>query len=101
MAPEILRDGKYNEKSDMYSLGCIIYELFNLRIYHNDILSDNIKTIDSKKYNNKWQEIINSLLEPDYNKRMNINQVYDIILNEIKINGKIIEFTYYYKFKEE
>ena len=86
MAPEISRDGIFNEKSDMYSLGCVIYELFNLRIYHNDILSDNIKTIDSKKYNNKWQEIINSLLEPDYNKRMNINQVYDIILNEIKIN---------------
>ena len=86
MAPEISRDGIFNEKSDMYSLGCIIYELFNLRIYHNDILSDNIKTIDSKKYNNKWQEIINSLLEPDYNKRMNVNQVYDIILNEIKIN---------------
>ena len=24
-APEILTDGKYNEKADMYSLGCIIY----------------------------------------------------------------------------
>ena len=160
MAPEIINDGKFNEKSDMYSLGCIIYELINLRIYYKDIFMHEIKTIDPDIYNNKWQEIINSLLQADYNKRMDINKVYDIIINEIyktfiigeiyinkyninediqiinsfenmkrnninvlrkdyaddyknenekeikenieiKINKKIIEFTYYYKFKEE
>ena len=37
MAPEIIRDGIYNEKSDMYSLGYIIYELFNLSKYYDDI----------------------------------------------------------------
>ena len=156
MAPEILIKGIYNEKSDMYSLGCIIYELFNLRKYYDDKENDEIKKIDSN-YNNKWQEIIDSLLQKNYNKRMDINQVYDIILKEkyinfiigeifinkdninkdtriinsfenckrenkqivvkddykyknekeikeniiIKINGKIIEFTYYYKFKNE
>ena len=36
MAPEILKDGIYNEKSDMYSLGCIIYELFHLSKYYDD-----------------------------------------------------------------
>ena len=157
MAPEIISSGIYNEKSDMYSLGCIIYELFNFNIYYNDREYEEIKTIDSKKYNNKWQEIINSLLEINYNDRMNINQVYNIILNEISINwiigeiyidkedinkdvqiinsfenckrrqewedeeddykfenekeikenieikieGKIIDFSYYYKFKKE
>ena len=29
ISPEILMEGKYNEKFDMYSLGSIIYELFN------------------------------------------------------------------------
>ena len=86
IAPEIIINGIYNEKSDMYSLGCIIYELLNLRKYYDDKEKDEIKMIDSKKYNNKWQEIINSLLVKDYNKRMNINQVYDIILNEINNN---------------
>ena len=86
MAPEILIDGKYNEKSDMYSLGCIIYELFNLSKYYSDREYDEIKKIDFEKYNNKWQEIINSLLEIDYNKRMDINEVYNIISNEININ---------------
>ena len=51
------------------------------------MLREEIKKIDSNIYKNKWQEIINSLLEIDYNKR--INQVYDIkdiILNELNIN---------------
>ena len=85
-APEILIDGIYNEKADMYSLGCIIYELFHLSKYYDNNIRHEIKKIDSNIYNNKWQEIINSLLIIDFNKRMNINQVYDIILNEIKIN---------------
>ena len=51
-APEILIDGIYNEKSDMYSLGCIIYELFNLSIYYDDKLYNEFKKINSKKYNN-------------------------------------------------
>ena len=84
LAPEILIDGIYNEKSDMYSLGCIIYELFNSNKYYRDKELDKIKKIDSNIYNKKWQEIINSLLKKNYNKRMNINQVYDIILNDIK-----------------
>ena len=44
MAPELLRDGIYNKKSDLYSLRCIIHELFNLRIYHNDNLMHEVKT---------------------------------------------------------
>ena len=53
----------------MYSLGCIIYELFNLRKFYDDNLMNEIKKIDSGIYNNKWQEIINSLLQSDFNKR--------------------------------
>ena len=95
MAPEILINGKYNLKSDMYSLGCIIYELFNLSKYYDDKELNQIKTIDSNIYNNKWQKIIYSLLQRDYNKRMNINEICDrlnemiyknIIIGEIYIN---------------
>ena len=159
VAPEILTQKIYNNKSDMYSLGCIIYELLNLKRYFDDNLMHEIKKIDSN-YSDKWQEIINSLLQSDFNKRMDTNQVCDIIFkiiykeyksiimgeifinkanrnediqiinsfenwkrelnaledkddykqeNEkeikenmvIKINKKIIEFTYYYKFKKE
>ena len=40
MSPEIKKLGIYNEKSDMYSLGCIIYELLNLRKYFDDKEND-------------------------------------------------------------
>jgi serine/threonine protein kinase len=163
VAPEILDNGKYNEKSDLWSLGCIIYELFNLSIYFKDKFLDRIKKIDPDLYNYKWQGLIDSLLEKEYTKRLDINQVIlfledyqknnnnnkdnlirgeifidkdhinkDIrIINsfentkrekkwldndndwkyknekeikeniEIRINGSLIEFRYYYKFKKE
>ena len=50
----------------MYSLGCIIYELFNSNKYYRDKGYDKIKKIDSNIYNKKWQEIINSLLQKNY-----------------------------------
>ena len=45
-APEIIMEGIYNEKSDMWSLGCIIYELFNLSIYYKDKFMNEIKKVD-------------------------------------------------------
>jgi len=161
VSPEISIKGIYNEKADIYSLGCIIYELFTLNIYYNDLIMKDIKKINSDLYNNKWQKLMDSLLQIDYKKRFDINQVNKFLedelnikdsienkiigeihikkedinkdiriinsfenvkrelklkddddfkyLNEkeikenieIKINGKIIEFTYYYKFNKE
>ena len=87
-APEIINDGIYNEKSDIYSLGCIIYELFTLNIYYKDKFMNEIKKIDSSIYNDKWQELINSLLEPDYKKRFDIYQVIKFLKEELNINNK-------------
>ena len=87
-APEIIYDNIYNEKSDIWSLGCIIYELFNLSIYYKDAISRKIKKIDSKLYNNKWQILIDSLLEPDYKKRFDIYQVIKFLKEELNINNK-------------
>ena len=61
IAPEILNNGIFNEKSDIWSLGCIIYELFTLNIYFKDLYSKKIRKINSD-YNNKWQILIDSLL---------------------------------------
>ena len=86
-APEIIDDGAYNEKSDIWSLGCIIYELFNLSIYYKDIIRREFnKKIDSNIFNNKWQILINSLLEPDYKKRFDIYQVIKFLKEELNIN---------------
>ena len=83
----------------MWSLGCIIYELFNLNIYYKDAIrrKGKIDEINSDIYNNKWQILIDSLLEPDYKKRFDINKVIKFLEDELNINirgNKIIGVIY-------
>ena len=47
-----------------------------------------IKKIDSSIYNNKWQILIDSSLEPDYKKRFDIYQVIQYLKEELNINNK-------------
>ena len=89
IAPELLIKGIYNRKSDIWSLGCIIYELFNLNIYYKDLIWRKIKKIDSDNYNNKWQELIDLSLEPDYKKRFNINQAINFLEDELNIKDSM------------
>ena len=98
IAAEIIYKGIYNEKSDLWSLGCIIYELFTLSIYSEDKSFDEIKKIDADVYNCKWQELIDSLLQGNYYKRFDINQVnkflkenFNIIVNKYD-NNQINQF---------
>ena len=86
-APEIIFEGKYNEKSDIWSLGCIIYELFHLRIYNKDKYMNDIQKIDKDIYNYKWQDLLDSILLTDYNKRISINSVLNK-LEKININNR-------------
>ena len=48
----------------------------------------NIKKINSTIYNNKWQELIDSLLQPNYKNRFDINQVNKFLIKELKIKEK-------------
>ena len=96
-SPEILNKGIYNQKSDIWSIGCIIYELFNLSIYFNDKISEDIKKINSDIYNKKWQRLIDSLLQTDYQKRFDINQINQFLINELNIYSNIIIGEIYIK----
>ena len=86
IAPEIVKDGKYNKKADIYSLGCIFYELFTLNNYFTDKIYGDIKTIDKNKYDPNWQKLIDSMLIIDLNERLDINQINEFINQNIKIN---------------
>ena len=77
-----------------------LYELFTLNEYYNDNNSDDtfigIKElkINNKKYNPKWQELIDLLLKIDYNERPSIEEVYNKYIqgNEISLNVKIDKY---------
>ena len=85
-SPEILNGGQYyNKKTDIWSLGCIIYELFFLKTYFSDRFENNIKNIEEDIYNPKWQEIINSSTEYNIDARSFIEQIIEKI-NNIEID---------------
>ena len=87
-APERFENEYYDNKIDIWSLGCIIYELcalkkcFNSRMDIINKIKSKIKfygKIDSNYYNKDLQNIIYKLLEPNPKKRPNIEEVYNLI----------------------
>ena len=99
-APEIELGEKFNYKTDMYSLGCIIYELFPLNEYYidKDIFKKDCK-IDINKYNPNWQELIDCLVKKTQNERPNIEEIYDkyIKANKITLTLEIEKCNIYKK----
>ena len=90
MAPEVIKGESYNEKVDIWAFGCIIYELFTLNVcfeskslfgFVDKILNKQHGKINLKKYNSKWQDLIDLLLNKQYNKRPEIDEVYKLIQN--------------------
>lgn len=99
MAPEIINAVQYNTKVDIWSFGCIIYELLTLKVcfegkglsFVNKITSGKHGKIDTNKYKPKWQELIDSLLKLNYKERPDIESIYNFILKELNPKIKIIE----------
>ena len=91
IAPEIELGEKYNNKIDIYSLGCIIYELFTLNEYYLDKkIHEKECKIDIEIYNSKWQELIDSLLKKKHHERPDIEKVYNLIAKDEKIKSFIL-----------
>ena len=89
MAPEVLKGKKCNNKVDIWSLGCIIYELCTLKVCFdnndeglfglmNQIINERHEKINLNYYNTEIQELIDYLLIKDYKARYDIDIVYDL-----------------------
>ena len=90
LSPELCKDLPYNDKSDVWSLGCVLYEMVTLRhpfegktkveIYEK-IINSNYEGID-KYYSLELRRIIDLLLIKDEKKRPKISEI--LSLNIIK-----------------
>ena len=88
MAPEMIQNEKYNNKVDIWALGCIIYELLTLNICFqgdnlfgivNKIINEKHGKIDLKYHDKKWQNLIDLMLRKEDKKRPDINYVFQYL----------------------
>ena len=95
MAPEIIRSNKYSKKVDIWSLGCIIYELCTLnRCFESKSIIELAKKIDSGNhgkidlnyYNDYLQNIIDLSLKKDDKERPNIEDINKLISEELTLD---------------
>ena len=102
-APEMIKENsKYSNKVDIWSLGCIIYELCTLKMCFGEDDSESLEgllrlykkiekgehgEINLQFYKPELQKLIDSLLKVDYKTRPDINEIYDLVL---KYNKKFI-----------
>ena len=70
---------KFSNKVDIYSLGCIFYELFTLSNYYRDKTYNKIKKINTNFYDNKWQKLINLMLSLNPDERPNIGDIFNYL----------------------
>jgi NIMA (never in mitosis gene a)-related kinase len=83
LSPEICQDQPYNQKSDIWSLGCMLYEIVTLNHAFDatsmkglvmKILRGNYPPI-AKTYSKELTELISSLLKKNPDERPSVNQI--------------------------
>ncbi|CAD8199399.1 unnamed protein product [Paramecium pentaurelia] len=89
MAPEILLKNQYSEKSDIWALGIMTYELIfksippyktDIKVFHNDILKK-CQNLDHQ-YQSIVKQLLFGMLQIEPNNRENINQILTYIQQE-------------------
>ncbi|CAL6005002.1 Kinase [Hexamita inflata] len=87
LSPEIIRDTGYNNKSDVWSLGCLLYELctfqrvFDAKSLGNllmKILNETQKPIDDTRFSQDLQDLLNQMLLKNPDQRPSIAQILQL-----------------------
>ena len=109
-SPEVWMSKPYSYKSDLWSIGCIIYELCELKppftgsdmdeLFIN-VCKGKIERIN-KVYSDDLWNMINMLLKVDTNKRVDCNQFLESQLiknkiNEMKNNNNFLNYEFFDK----
>ena len=122
LSPEICQGKSYNFKSDVWMLGCVLYEMAalkkpfsgdNLPMIMNNILTKDIPPIPSF-YSENLRNLIRMLLSKDMNERPTVGEILGypfvkdkILLNKVKIialnsmNSQKKKVVLYYEEKKD
>ena len=101
MSPELVRGEKYNDKSDIWACGCVLYELLSLkRVFDATnqlglicaILENDFEDVDDV-YSKEMKAILNWLLEKDLQKRATAEE----LLNTDSLKEIAIKFDKFIK----
>ena len=99
-SPEVWKDEPYSYKSDLWSIGCVIYELCALRppfngkdldeLYSN-VCKGNLERISHIYSDDLWKMIL-MLLQVDVKKRVDCNEFLDskLIMKKIPLAGDTV-----------
>jgi NIMA (never in mitosis gene a)-related kinase len=103
LSPEICEEKPYNEKSDMWSLGCLLYEMITFKHPFNatnqgalilKIIGGKFEPIVNNSISNDLKSFVNFLLEKNPKKRLSIEELFE---NSIFIT-KLMELGLYDEF---
>jgi len=94
LSPEICQERPYNQKSDIWSVGCILYELLTLRhaFDGNSLKSLVYKILKgipppiSEAYSPEIRGLVSEMLIKDPNKRPSVRQILDKSFLKARIN---------------
>jgi NIMA (never in mitosis gene a)-related kinase len=87
MSPQIKSNNNYSYKTDCWSIGCTLYELITLNIYHDDLeLNDNEINLDNISSMNILNQLLNMMLQKEENDRSSSEQ----LVNQLEQQPKFI-----------
>lgn len=102
MSPEQIKESKYNEKSDIWSAGCLLYEMAALKppFQATSHLSLAVKIKSGKfdrlpiRYSEDIQMVIRSMIEVNPEKRANVENLLNLPHLEIRIRERRVREMY-------